>query len=77
MNLGQFRELTKDMDDSVDIITVTSNFEIGHNLVKARASIDKYREEKQQFRDSFDGTRYSSTVYRLDDDGEDKIIISG
>jgi hypothetical protein len=76
MNLGELRKLTEGLSDDVEIITVCHNYELGNALVKAtNVCLIKVKKEVKQFRDDFDGGRYSSEVYVCDENGEEVLKI--
>lgn len=76
MNLGDFRKMTEHLPDSTEFVSHTDNFEMGNSLVKANSvRLIKVKETTRQFRDAFDGTLYSSTVYVPSDEGIEMLKI--
>lgn len=73
MDLGQFRKMTEHLPDDVELISTSDNYEMKNNLVAARVETVKVRKELKEFRDDFDGTRYSSEVYVRDENGKEAL----
>lgn len=63
MTIGELKKLIADMDDDTVVISVDSNYELRGSYTKAHVSSGFYKEVKEHFRDDFDGTPYSATVY--------------
>ncbi len=78
LTVGQLKEFLSKFDDDANVITLSHNFEMQGSMVDAKVSEGQYSEHMENFRDSFDGTRYSSKVYRTNwDNGKRTVVISG
>lgn len=78
MKIKELKEIIKDLDDDMEVITVSNNFELNGSYVtleKYRVRISNYKQVKETFRDAFDGGYYNTTVYRLDKDGKPVLVI--
>lgn len=74
MNVGELKAIIKDMDDNVEVVARAHNFELGEAIVSARAHETKWRKEREQFRDAFDGTNYTTEVYKPDHENGEKVL---
>lgn len=77
MTVKELKEFLSKFDDDTKVITVSGNYEMRGSMVKASVSEGTYIECERDFRDDFDGTWYSSTVYRRNKEGEKFVCIWG
>lgn len=77
MKVGELKKFLENYSDDVEVITITDNFEMGHNKVEARITETKCSKELKSFRDAFDGCRYSNEVFNYNDNGKIMLLISG
>lgn len=76
MKLGELRKKTAHLSDDVEIISVSDNFEMSGSWVKATGvEVVKVKKESASFKDAFDGTKYSSEIYKPDENGEEVLKI--
>lgn len=76
-----FKELKEfveknNIDENTPIIVTSSNIEMRRNMVDAHVMTLNVSKQSQNFVDEFDGTRYTSKVYVMDDNGEKCIYIN-
>lgn len=77
MKVRELKKLLEKYDDEVEIITSSSNYELNGNRVKARIIETKCSLQEKNFRDDFDGTRYTKQVYTSDENGQIVLWIMG
>jgi hypothetical protein len=65
------------VDDNAKIITASRNIELCSNLVDAHINIANFKKVDRQFKDMFDGDYYTHSIYTLDKEGEECILIVG
>ena len=77
MNVKLAKEILSKLDDNVELIATSSNYELGGSLVSVQGlRTDKCKVEFQSFVDDFDGTHYQSKVYVPDNEnGSDVVIV--
>ena len=70
MNLGQFREQTKNLSDDVELIATSDNFELRGNWVTLVTLMLPRQKKNLKVYGRFDHTSYSKEVYIPNEDGE-------
>lgn len=79
MKVGQLKELIKDMDDNLEVIKRSNNYELKGSFVPAEKydiRIDTgYRLVSEQFWDDFDNEPYHTEVYVHDKDNGETVLI--
>lgn len=71
MTIKELRELIKDLPDDAIVLSTDDSYEMKGSLTEARfGSVGRYSTQKRWFRDDFDGTSYSATVYVPDEEGQ-------
>ena len=74
---GELKEYLKNVDDDTLIIHPSDNFELGGcNVLGMYLSEGRYRSEKRQFSDAFDGGVYFKDIYVNDEGGTDCLCIN-
>lgn len=75
MNVRQAIEQLSKLDPEAELIHRSGNFELNSSLVPVDyfTPYDTGKSEKQPFRDAFDGTAYSATVWSTS--GGDKNVV--
>lgn len=65
MKVKELIEKLQEIDPNAEVVTTTSNFEMGNNLVRcSRVRVSKNASRKlQTFTDAFDGVRYQSETW--------------
>jgi hypothetical protein len=76
MNVKLAKEILSKLDDNIELIVTSSNYELGSSLVSVQGlRTSKYKTEIQSFVDDFDGTHYQSKVYIPDNENGDDVVI--
>ena len=73
LTVGKLKEILKDLPDDIPVVQESVNCEMRGAITqksKYSIAIRKYRKERASFRDGFDGTRYTSEIYVMDEEGE-------
>jgi len=77
MNKKELMEAIKDLDDDMEIITVSNNYELNGSYVEASVVYGNYKKVKEDFVDDFDHNRYSTNIFKHDINGGKVLIITG
>jgi len=77
MNVGELKKLLEKYEDDVEIIASSSNYEMSGSRVKARIIETKCSVIRENFRDDFDGIRYTSLIYKNDKNGKTMLWVVG
>ena len=76
MNVKLAKEILSKLDDNVELIVTSNNYELGGSLVSVQGlRIGKCKVEFQSFVDDFDGTHYQSKVYVPDNENGSNVVI--
>lgn len=79
MNVGELKEIIKDLDDNMEIIHRSDNYELKDSYVSLNKysirPVDGYKREIQTFRDDFDGECYQTPVYVYDKENGKTVLI--
>ena len=77
MKVGELKKLLETVNDDIEVICTSHNFELNYNCVSALAFLQKFRKKTEVFIDAFDHQHYTAEVYVYDKDGEDVLHIIG
>jgi hypothetical protein len=77
MKVGEFKKLLETVNDDIEIICTSDNFELNYNCVSASAYLQKFKKKTEGFIDAFDHQYYTAEVYKFDKDGDDVVVIIG
>lgn len=76
MKAGELKKLLETVNDNIEVICTSCNFELNCSCV-SNAFLKKFKKETKGFIDAFDYQYYMQEVYVYDEDGDDVVFITG
>lgn len=76
MKVKELIAFLSNLDPEMEVIKPSENFEMNYANVKARYPMPiKMSPILETFRDAFDGEEYRSEVWKMDDQGQEVILL--
>lgn len=77
MKVGELKKLLEKVDDNIEVIAVSHNYELNCKFTNTHVNYGKYKRVNEQFRDDFEHEYYSREIYRMDKSGNYCVAIFG
>lgn len=77
MKVGELKKLLETVDNDIEIICISDNFELNGNYVSANAFLQTFKKKTEVFRDAFDHQLYTEEVFIFDNNGDNVLLIIG
>ncbi|MGG2091312.1 hypothetical protein AB1283_00915 [Bacillus sp. S13(2024)] len=77
MKIKELKQLIENLDDNIEVITKSDNFELRGAKVEAKVFISNQVKKREKFVDAFDRTEYEKDVFFTTEEGQKTLVIYG